>query len=82
MFFQWFCFILYILSTFILPIKSNENCNIDYDRHKRSYGYSLTYHCSNLNLLSNDLLQIKDISEKKLPLKITSFCFVLVLIYF
>jgi hypothetical protein len=72
MFFQWFTFVLYILIKFILPIKSNENCNIDYDRYKRSYGYSLTYHCSNLNLLSNELLQTKAILEKKLPLKITT----------
>jgi len=72
MFFQWFTIVLYILISFIIPIKSTENCNIDYDRYKRSYGYSLTYHCSNLHSLSNDLLQTKEISEKKLPLKITA----------
>ncbi|CAF0750811.1 unnamed protein product [Rotaria sordida] len=71
MFFQEFIFILCLLIIFIIPIKSTENCNIDYDRYKRSYGYSQTYHCSNLYSLSNDLLQTKDISEKKLPLKIT-----------
>jgi hypothetical protein len=72
MFFQWYTFVLYILINFILPIKSTENCSIEYDRYKRSYGYSLTYSCSNLHSLSNELLKSKPISEKKLPLKITS----------
>jgi hypothetical protein len=72
MFFQWFTFVLYILIIFIIPIKSTENCNIEYDRYKRSYGYSLTYHCSDLRLLSNDFLRTKPIAEKKLPLKITA----------
>lgn len=72
MFFQRFAFILCILIPFIKPVKSNESCNIDYDRYKRSYGYSLTYHCTNLHSLSNDLLQSKPILEKKLPLKITA----------
>jgi hypothetical protein len=72
MLFQWFTLILYISFTFILPIKSTENCTIEYDRYKRSYGYSLTYHCSNLHSLSNTLVQTKAISEKKLPLKITA----------
>jgi hypothetical protein len=72
MFFQWYTFVLCILIRFIRPIQSTENCSIEYDRYKRSYGYSLTYHCSNLHTLSNDLLITKPISEKKLPLKITS----------
>lgn len=49
-----------------------ENCTLDYDRYKRSYGYSLTYHCTDLDQLSNELLQTKEIAIKKLPLKITS----------
>lgn len=65
---------IYCLFTILIikPIKSTENnCSINYDRYKRSYGYSLTYHCSKLRSLSNELLQAKEISEKKLPLKIT-----------
>jgi hypothetical protein len=73
MFFRWFTFILCLLIPFLLSIKSTaENCSIDYDRYKRSYGYSLTYHCTNLYSLSNALLQTKDIAEKKLPLKIST----------
>jgi hypothetical protein len=72
MFFSWFTFSFCLSITFVIPLKSTENCNLDYDRYKQSYGYSLTYHCSNLHTLSNDLLQVKDISEKKLPLKISA----------
>jgi hypothetical protein len=72
MFFRWLTFILCLLITFILSINSTGNCSLDYDRYKRSYGYSLTYHCLNLHTLSNQLLQTKDISVKKLPLKISA----------
>ncbi|UJR33589.1 hypothetical protein I4U23_021026 [Adineta vaga] len=72
MFVQWFFLLLVVFSQFIVHTQSIENCSIEYDRYKQSYGYSLTYHCTNLASLSNDLLQTKDIAEKKLPLKITS----------
>ncbi|CAF0786498.1 unnamed protein product [Adineta steineri] len=73
MLFRWSIFIHFcLLIIFIEPIKSSENCSIDYDRYKRSYGYSLTYHCTNLQTLSYDLLQTKPIADKKLPLKITA----------
>lgn len=70
---MYFRFLLLLfLSQFIESTQSSENCSIEYDRYKRSYGYSLTYHCTNLPLLSHGLLQTKDIADKKLPLKITS----------
>ena len=61
-----------LLTTLCVRTASTTNCNLDYDRYKRSYGYSLTYHCENLRVLSSDLVQVKDIAEKKLPLKISS----------
>ena len=71
MFFRWYIFALSIFVRLFLSIESSENCSIEYDRYKRSYGYSLTYHCSNLYSLSYELLRTKPIAEKKLPLKIT-----------
>ena len=72
MFSRWYIFALYIFLRLILSIESSENCSIEYDRYKRTYGYSLTYHCSNLHSLSYELLRTKPIAEKKLPLKITN----------
>ena len=72
MFFQSSTLILLLLITFNTPIKSSKNCKLDYDRHKKRYDYPLTYHCSNLNSLSNGLLKTNEISKKKLPLKISS----------
>ena len=71
MFLQGLLFGLCLLISWVSSVRSVESCHLDYDRYKRSYGYSLTYHCTNLPSLSHELLQVKDISEKKLPLKIS-----------
>ena len=72
MFLQWLILGQCLLISWIVSVRSAENCHLDYDRYKRSYGYSLTYHCTNLPSLSRDLLQLKEIAEKKLPLKISA----------
>lgn len=51
---------------------SATRCHLDYDRYRRSYGYSMTFHCQNLTVLSAHLVEEDNISEKKLPLKISS----------
>ena len=73
MFFRWWISSFVCLFTLtVAQTNLKGGCQLDYDRYKRSYGYSLTYHCTNFPSLSHELLQRKEIAEKKLPLKISS----------
>lgn len=72
MFSHWWICYLCLVQVWTIRANTNGQCKFDYDRYKRSYGYSLTYHCNDLQSLSYELLQSKEIAEKKLPLKISS----------